>query len=213
MELVFSIGLIYINYLIDFPLLQIPNLKNLLQSRLVLGWGKRSFQYFEPKSGANFDDTRTYRYSLSRVWDPQKEKIVFIGLNPSTADEKEDDQTLKRCLDYAKRWSNGKYGSLEMVNLFAYCSTEYEQLKYVLDPIGQQNDQYILETVRNASLVVVAWGENGRYLKRDKAVLNLLSKANISVYCLDILKGGQPKHPLYAKKNLNPIIFDFTVMK
>ena len=167
------------------------------------------FQYFEPKSGANFDDTRTYRYSLSRVWDAQKEKIVFIGLNPSTADEKVDDQTLKRCINYAKRWSNGKYGSLEMVNLFAYRSTDYKQLRHVQDPIGKQNDQFILKAINNASLVVVAWGENGSYLNRDKAVLNLLSKANVPVYCLEILRGGQPKHPLYAKGDLIPILYEY----
>ena len=89
-----------------------------------------------------------------------------MAINPSTADEKEDDQTLRRCLDYAKRWSSGKYGSLEVVNLFAYCSTDYEQLKHVIEPIGQQNDQYILESVRNASLVVVAWGKNRKIFKK-----------------------------------------------
>ena len=145
MELVFSIGLIYINYLMVLSTAADSELEKFVAKQAGTWLENKIFQYFEPKSGANFDDTRTYRYSLSRVWDPQREKIVFIGLNPSTADEKEDDQTLKRCLDYAKRWSNGKYGFLEMVNLFAYCSTDYEQLKYVSDPIGQQNDQYILE--------------------------------------------------------------------
>ena len=83
---------------------------------------------------------------------------------------------------------NEKYGWLEMVNLFAIRSTDSNQLKIVSDPIGQQNDEYIMNAVRDASLVVIAWGENGDYLNRDKEVMNLLSKTNILVYCLDILK-------------------------
>ena len=78
---------------------------------------------------------------------------MFICLNPSTADENKDDPTLKRCIDYAKRWSNEKYGWLEMVNLFAFRSTNSNQLKIVSDPIGQQNDKYIMNAVRDASLV------------------------------------------------------------
>ena len=96
-----------------------------------------------------------------------------------------------------------------MVNLFAYRSTDYKQLKHVQDSIGKQNDKYIFKAINNASLVVVAWGENGNYLNRDKAVLNLLSKVNVPVYCLDILRGGQPKHPLYAKKDLIPILYEY----
>ncbi|CAM5220920.1 hypothetical protein UACE39S_00971 [Ureibacillus acetophenoni] len=156
------------------------------------------------ENNAIFDETKTYRYSLSRVWDSNKEKVVFILLNPSIADERKDDPTLLRCIDYAKRWSNEKYGSLEIVNLFAYRSTDKSNLKLVNDPVGKDNDQYIINAVKDASLVVVAWGENGTYKNRDKEVLKLLTEHNINPYCLEILSEGQPKHPLYAKGSLKP---------
>ncbi|MFF2499577.1 DUF1643 domain-containing protein [Peribacillus sp. NPDC058075] len=162
----------------------------------------------EPINGASFDETRTFRYSLTRIWDSKKEKVVFIGLNPSTADEVKDDPTLKRCINFAKRWHNGKYGSLEMVNLFSYRSTDFDMLKNFDNPIGIENDKYLLNAVRNASLVVIAWGEKGIYRNRHIEVLKLFKVANIPVYCLDILKCGQPKHPLYAKKELTPISFN-----
>jgi hypothetical protein len=161
------------------------------------------------KNSAIFDKTETYRYSLTRVWDSSKEKVVFICLNPSTADAEYNDPTLKRCIDFAKRWHNGKYGSLEMVNLFSYRSTDFNILKNVDDLIGKKTNTYILNAVKSASLVVVAWGENGCYRDRDKEILKLLSSEKNSIHCLKVLKCKQPKHPLYAKSELNPIIYPF----
>ncbi|MCM3729586.1 DUF1643 domain-containing protein [Neobacillus cucumis] len=159
------------------------------------------------KNSAIFDETETYRYSLTRVWDLSKEKVVFICLNPSTADAEFDDPTLKRCIDFAKRWHNRKYGSLEMVNLFSYRSTDFDNLKGMDDPIGRKTNNHILNAVQSANLVVVAWGENGSYRNRDKEVLKMLSSQKTPIHCLEVLKCKQPKHPLYAKKELNPTIF------
>ncbi|MEQ6377438.1 DUF1643 domain-containing protein [Bacillaceae bacterium S4-13-58] len=166
-------------------------------------------KFIKPKNGAIFDETGKYRYSLTRVWAPMREKVVFVGLNPSTADEKNNDPTLKRCIDFAKRWHNGIYGSLEMVNLFSYRSTDFEELKNDLnnDQVGRKNDDFIFIAIRDASLVIVAWGEKGTYKNRDKEVLKLLNEAEVPIYCLEILKGGQPKHPLYAKGDLNPVLY------
>jgi hypothetical protein len=65
----------------------------------------------------------------------------------------------------------------------------------------------MVKAVKSASLVVVAWGENGSYKNRDKEVLKMLSSENTSIHSLEVLKCKQPKHPLYAKKELNPIIY------
>jgi hypothetical protein len=159
------------------------------------------------KNGAIIDSTGQYRYSLTRVWNPSKEKVVFICLNPSTADGETDDPTLKRCIDFAKRWHNGKYGSLEMVNLFSFRATDFNVLRDVENPVGTENDDFIVKAVRSASLVVVAWGEKGIYRDRHKEVIELISNEEIDVHCLDILKCNQPKHPLFAKKELTPRIF------
>jgi len=138
-----------------------------------------------------------YRYSLSRIWDESKPYVLFIGLNPSTADENKDDPTIKRCVDYAKRWG---YGGLKMANLFAYRATQPSDLKKAKNPIGVDNDSYIKQLSNNAGITIVAWSDDGIYLDRDKEVIKFIDNP----MCLNINKSGQPSHPLYQKKTLKP---------
>ena len=144
---------------------------------------------------ANFSSCRKYRYSLSRIWDKQKKFVLFIGLNPSTADEEMDDPTIRRCSGYAQKWG---YGGFMMVNLFAYRTTLPSNLKKVKYPVGSENDKYIVKLSKKADITVAAWGNNGNLYSRDKQVFNLVS----SLMCLRINKSGQPAHPLYLKKDL-----------
>jgi hypothetical protein len=127
---------------------------------------------------------------------------MFVGLNPSTADESKDDPTIRRCVGYAKRWG---YGALCMTNLFAYRATHRDVLKAYPSPIGPDNDRWLVEAAIKASVVVAAWGIDGLYLQRDQAVIRLLGK---KLVCLNKTKDGHPGHPLYLKKNLTPIPFD-----
>jgi len=145
---------------------------------------------------------RIYRYSLSRVWDESKPYVLFIGLNPSTADEREDDPTIKRCIDYANRWG---YGGLQMANLFAYRATLPSDLKQTKKPVGVDNDRFIRELFRNAEMTIVAWGDDGTYLDRNIEVLKIIE----SPMCLKINKSRQPAHPLYQKKDLKPIPYNY----
>ena len=147
---------------------------------------------------ATFSDCRKYRYALSRTWDSKKKTILFIGLNPSTADEKIDDPTIRRCINYAQNWG---YGSFLMVNLFAYRATIPTELKNVKNPIGNDNDLYIIELLKKADLAVAAWGNEGSHLNRDKEVKKIIP----NLMCLKINKSGQPAHPLYQKKDLKLI--------
>ena len=147
---------------------------------------------------ATFSDCRKYRYALSRNWNSKKKSILFIGLNPSTANEKIDDPTIRRCINYAQNWG---YGSLLMVNLFAYRATMPSELKNVKNPIGNDNDLHILELSKKADLAVAAWGNNGTLLNRDKEIKKILP----NLMCLKINKSGQPAHPLYQKKDLKLI--------
>ena len=144
---------------------------------------------------ANFSSCRKYRYSLSRIWDKQKKFVLFIGLNPSTADEKVDDPTIRRCVNYAKNWG---YGGFMIVNLFAYRTTLPSNLKKVKYPVGSENDKYIVKLSKKADITVAAWGDNGNLYSRDKQILSLVP----NLMCLKINKSGQPAHPLYLKKDL-----------
>ena len=144
---------------------------------------------------ANFSSCRKYRYSLSRIWDKQKKFVLFIGLNPSTADEEMDDPTIRRCSGYAQKWG---YGGFMMVNLFAYRTTLPSNLKKVKYPVGSENDKYIVKLSKKADITVAAWGDNGNLYSRDKQILSLVP----NLMCLKINKSGQPAHPLYLKKGL-----------
>jgi hypothetical protein len=139
---------------------------------------------------ARFSRCSEYRYTLSRTWDKSLPRVLFIGLNPSTADDQRDDPTVRRCIGFASEWG---YGGLILVNLFAYRSTDPNGLTEVDDPIGPENDRWISVEQAKADRVVAAWGNHGVLLNRDTAVLESLNQA----YCLGITKAGCPRHPLY----------------
>lgn len=143
---------------------------------------------------AAFSPCRRYRYKLSRVWSPTLPAVVFVGLNPSTADEQKDDPTVRRCIGFARKWN---FGGLILVNLFAYRSTDPAGLLWAGDPVGPENDEQILASARTAAQVVLAWGAKGNLLDRDQQVLSLLPDA----HCLGTTKDGHPKHPLYLAGN------------
>ena len=141
---------------------------------------------------------RKYRFVLTRIWDETKPTVVFIGLNPSTADEEVDDKTIRKCIGYAKRWG---YGKLIMVNLFAFRSTDPYMLKKVEDPVGPDNDSYIQKCVSESNLVIACWGNDGKLLNRDKVLMDSLP----NLVCLKRNKNGTPHHPLYLSKDITPM--------
>jgi hypothetical protein len=149
---------------------------------------------------AIFSSCGNYRYELRREWDAQLPGVVIIGLNPSTADHREDDATTRVCINYARRWG---FGKMILVNLFAYCSTDPRGLRKTADPVGPDNDDYLKAACEEASLSVCAWSSLGRYRQRDKEVLHFVREP----HCLTILKDGSPGHPLYKKKELTTIPF------
>jgi hypothetical protein len=162
--------------------------------------GGRAVNYLD--KGAIIDETGAYRYLLWRIWDKSKFRVTFIMLNPSTADANIDDATIRRCVGFADSWG---YGGMEVVNLFAYRTTDPYLLKIYDDPVGPENDDYIGISAARSKLMIAAWGTNGSFKGRDKAVIKSLGE----VYCIDITKGGHPKHPLYLKAELKPKILYF----
>ncbi|MAJ43211.1 MAG: hypothetical protein CMF96_00515 [Candidatus Marinimicrobia bacterium] len=150
------------------------------------------------KSDAIFSDDRIHRYTLWRIWNKELPKVLFIGLNPSTATETKNDPTIRRCMGYAKYWG---YGGYIMGNIFAFRSTNPAKLRNTSDPIGPKNDYWLKRLYEEADLTIAAWGTNGKYMNRGNQVLELFS----NLKCLRITKNGYPSHPLYLPKNLKPI--------
>ena len=150
------------------------------------------------KNTAKLSGCRKYRYALWRIWDDSKPFVMFVGLNPSTADETSDDPTLTRCIKYAKSWG---YGGLCMANLFAFRATEPADMKASDDPIGIENNKWLKKLAKDAALVVAAWGNDGSYLERSEQVKEFLP----NLYCLKLNKSGEPAHPLYQAAKLKPV--------
>lgn len=147
--------------------------------------------------GAKLSPDRLYRYRLWRIWDKSKPLILFIGLNPSTADEWVNDPTIRRCIGFAHDWG---YGGMLFGNLFAYRNTYPEQLKIcTVDPIGSDNDIELKAMNAEASKTILCWGNDGTYMGRGAIVMKMFPDA----YCFGFTKQGQPKHPLYLPKTVS----------
>ena len=147
--------------------------------------------------GAMLSKDRIYRYALWRIWNKARSPINFIGLNPSTADEKIDDPTIRRCIGFAKRW---EYGGLIMTNLFAYRSTNPAKMKEQgNNAIGNKNNEWIRAVAEQSGLSIAAWGSHGTFLNRQAHVLNFLK--DLPIFCFKVTANGCPCHPLYMPYN------------
>lgn len=146
-----------------------------------------------------FSIDRGYRYALWRDWGGEG-YAMFVGLNPSTADETTDDPTIRRCVAYAKAWG---YGALCMTNLFAFRATDPKDMLSARDPVGPENDATLIDLSGGAGVVVAAWGTYGTHLGRGQMVRNMLP----GLHCLKLTKDGHPGHPLYLRKDLVPVLW------
>lgn len=169
----------------------------------------------------HFSPCRTYRYSLRITWDAARKPQLFIGLNPSTADEENDDPTVRRCIDYAHRWGAG---GLVMANACAYRATDPKaMLAFDGDQIGPKNTIEYLQRLASecAGNPVAAWGKHadkvpffgasgGTSGKRPSTTRgDFLKRFMGPLDCLRLNKDGSPCHPLYLPATLTPIPFNY----
>ncbi len=146
---------------------------------------------------ARFSSCKRYRYRLEREWSEGEGTVLFIGLNPSTADHRNDDPTIRRCVRFAKDWG---YRRMQIVNLFAWRATYPEDLLAADDPVGRNNDRWIARSHREADLTIACWGNHGEHLARDRVIKKKLDR----LHCLRMNRSAQPAHPLYLKATLQP---------
>ncbi len=157
-------------------------------------------------SNATFSRDKVYRYSLERRKGEGGERVAFCMLNPSTADETENDPTIRRCIGFAESWG---FNELVVVNLFALRSTDPKALYGHYNPIGPENESHIQKAITESAFIVCAWGAHGKFENRGKKVLEQFRIKKADAWHLGLTKGGQPKHPLYLKADttLRPIRF------
>jgi hypothetical protein len=145
-----------------------------------------------------FSPCGTYRYTLARQWDGTRPRVLFVMLNPSTADEDHDDPTIRRCIGFAQRWG---YGAADVGNIFALRSTDPALLYTHGKPVGKDNDEHLRELARRAERVVVAWGNHGAHMGRGAQVLDMLGRAGVVPRCFGLTATGHPLHPLYQPRD------------
>lgn len=162
---------------------------------------------FAESSGANFSEDRVYRYSLWRLWGEHtptaRHRCGFLMLNPSSADEINDDPTIKRCQTFARDMG---HSGIYIINLFAYRSSDPKELRKVSDPVSPKNNTVILSTVLHCDRIIAAWGTHGSLLARADKVLDLIAP-HCDLYCLGRTKAGHPRHPLYLRRDTALEIF------
>lgn len=136
-----------------------------------------------------------YRYTLDRIWREDLPRVLWVMLNPSTADALKDDPTIRRCIGFSMRWG---YGGLRVVNLFAFRSTSpkvmFSKWTKEFDIIGEKNWEVLVDSVDTHKLVIAAWGNDGA--KFPKQSLSVIFDG-VTPKCLGKSGAGQPYHPLY----------------
>ena len=159
-------------------------------------------------SKANISDCGKYRYELHREWDKKKGKVLFIMLNPSTADHVEDDLTTRRCIKYAEKWG---YGSIMIGNIYPFRAKRPKDLKKWLDEghdydfwkSGDDNRNHVNDMAQRADLIVCAWGCN------HKGIPDWIKEIKDTHYLELCDDGITPKHPLgNLSKDLKPIAYN-----
>lgn len=162
------------------------------------------------QSGAIFNQDRTHRYVLWRMWDLNKPAIAFIGLNPSRADETKDDKTIIRCKNFAVDWG---YGRMYFLNLYSFRTPYvhgpipehlkiYEEIEWqplhdnLSVAVAENYNKYFAAYEKDADTTVCCWGSFPFITDRAKEVLAMINEP----YCFGSNANGQPKHPLYLAK-------------
>lgn len=152
-------------------------------------------------STAVYSDCEKYRYALTRIWDAEGQKALFVMLNPSTATEVQNDPTVERCERRARALG---FGAFRVCNIFAWRDTDPRLMRAAADPVGPANDATILDACHWADRIVAAWGTHGAHLGRGAKVEALMRETGLPLYQLGLSKAGHPKHPLYISYDQQP---------
>lgn len=158
------------------------------------------------ESEAVFSPCERYRYELSRIWrpGPNPRLVLFVMMNPSTADVKVNDPTIAKCCRFAQAWG---YDGLLIGNVCAYRATDKRNLPAdLVDAMGGDNHVHLILMARRAKLIVMAHGKLPEKLRCLAVTIELfLRMYDFKLHVLRFAKDGTPYHPLYLKEDLRPV--------
>lgn len=140
-----------------------------------------------------------YRYVLTRTWGDGA-PVVWIMLNPSTADAFTDDPTIRRVKALTQSLAP-EAGGFTVVNLYSLRATNPADLWTHPDPVGPAGDYYLGSRATSGRLVIAAWGTHGARNGRGPQVTAELARAGVQLMCLGTTRDAHPRHPLYVKSD------------
>ena len=157
--------------------------------------------HHDPRTGfgAVFSPCGTWRYLLWRISSPRAKLCGMGMLNPSTADHRKNDPTIRQCRARARQ---ARLGGVLVWNLFAYRATLPKDLKRAADPVGPENDSATALALNLCKRTILGWGAHGDHLGRDHAVRLLCEASTGRLDALGVPAHGHPRHPLYLSSSV-----------
>lgn len=157
---------------------------------------------------AKFNEDHTHRYYLSRIWDDSTSKMLFIGINPSTADGEDDDHTVSRLVNFCKSWG---FGGFYIVNLYSFVSPDPDKMiqhylgltNKMEKSLHKQNMQVALRYGRICAMTTFMWGASIPNEEQADKYIRTFRDA----YCFGKTAHGYPKHPLFLASHTQLIKF------
>lgn len=154
-------------------------------------------------SEAGISSNKLYRWWLFRCWAAKLPLIIWIMMNPSTADHAKNDPTILKVIRYSKRWG---HGAILVLNIYAFRSSKPENLPQKMRAaVGKSNDWWIKTLFRFAARkgipVVCAWGV--KHKERGCQVRTIADEAGLPLMCLELALNAEPKHPRFLSESLN----------
>lgn len=173
------------------------------------------------KRAATISADGLYRYDLIRTVEPDCEcprcyegsfprkhpgYVLWVLANPSTANAVTDDATERRGWGFTNFWN---YGEMRFVNVNPFRSTEPKHVRGPDESILNINDFYLASYAKAAALIICAWGSHADpYLAQRAHTILRRNAPNGILYALGFTKSGAPKHPLYLRSVLQPVIWN-----
>lgn len=153
---------------------------------------------------AIISDCDRYRYALTRpVGRQEPGELLWVMLNPSTADSAINDPTIRRCIEFTKAFG---YDSFSVVNLYGWRTTDPALLPHAeVDAIGEDNDKHLMRFADAAEMILCAWGTKASWSRAGDVIGKLRDCGPL--YALKITKDGHPGHPLYLPGTLRPALW------
>ncbi len=164
---------------------------------------------------AAFSACGRYRWWLVRHWRAAASPVLFLGLNPSRADGRQDDPTLRRLIALADHWGHGQ---LLVLNLFSRVGRDPAQLRHWSQPVGDDNEAWLAAALAwlqsqpkpedgPPPRLWLGWGRQGGLHDRDRRIRTLLQCWKGEVVCVGVTRDGHPRHPLYTRAHHPPLPF------